>query len=117
MGKIKINNEIFEYKVALFQPTLGTHGTIFLTFDINQFPEYKKIFFDIYDNKKDFEIITTKLISVGNIISSIDYDVNKQILNLTIKTELLTHIDQQTRRDEIIDEILNSTFDKGTTNF
>ena len=95
----------------MIQPTLGSHATIYLTFDTNQFKEYKKEFFDFYDNKETFQIVTNKFTSEENTIKTIDFDINKDILNLTIKTDILRDIEIGERRDQIIDDILNSTFD------
>jgi hypothetical protein len=111
MGQIKINEKVYTYKLIMIQPTLGSHATIYLTFDINQFKEYKKEFFDFYDNRETFKIITNKFTSEENIIKTVDFDINKNILNLTIKTDILRDIEIGERRDQIIDDILNSTFD------
>lgn len=112
MSQVKIDEDIYYTKVLMIQPTLGIHATIYITFDISTHPDYKEYFFDLFDNRKTFKIITTKTISIDCKISSIDYDINQSNLNLTIKTDMLRNIDTQERRDEIIDDIINSTFDE-----
>lgn len=106
MRSIKIDDNIYFYRSALYQPTFGSHGTIFLSFDINSYSEYKLDFFNIYDNKRTFKFISSKLISDSCRISTIDIDNNKGILNLTIKSDFITYIDPDERRDQVIDDIL-----------
>jgi hypothetical protein len=106
MQSIKIDDNIYFYRSALYQPTFGSHGTIFLSFDLNNYSEYKLDFFSIYDNKRTFKFISSKLISDCCRISTIDIDNNKGIFNLTIKSDFISEIDTGERRDQIIDDIL-----------
>lgn len=106
MKSIKIDDNAYFYRSTLYQPTFGSHGTIFLSFDINSYSEYKLDFFNIYDNKRSFKFISAKLISDSCRISTIDIDNNKGILNLIIKSDFIYEVDTGERRDQIIDDIL-----------
>jgi hypothetical protein len=108
MKLVKIDNETYEYHDAQCQFSLGTHAVIFLTFDIIKNQEYKQKLIFLYESCINFNLISSKFISKSNTIKMMD--LSDKFLTLQIRSELLETIPQDERRDEIIDDILKTTF-------
>lgn len=104
----KLNNELYEYHDFQCQYTFGTHAILYITLDLSKNPDYKSKFISIYENKKIFDIISTKLISRSNLIKLIDID--KHFIRLEIKADLIETTPQDKRRDNIIEDLLSPTF-------
>ena len=108
MREIKINNEIFSYREGSCQLSLGSHATLYYSFDIIKNPDYKKKLLDLFDNRLRFDVISNKYIAKSSMIKSIDID--KTFLNLTMKCEILHPLNTDERREDILEQLLNSTF-------
>jgi len=106
---IKIENEVFEYHDVQCQLAFEKNATLFITFDIQKNPHYKKHFLNIYDNEIKFHILSSNFISKINMIKSID--LTSKLLTLIIKSESVDVIPADQRRDDIIEELLNTTFE------
>lgn len=102
--EIKINNIIFTYVDIQIQLSLGTHISMYITFDTSKNKEHKKELIDLYESKSKFDIISTTFLSKNNLIKSIDID--KSYITLTIKTKFFENLSQNIRRDDIINDIL-----------
>ena len=110
MKSIKINDETYEYHDCQCQLTFGTHANLYITFNINKNPEYKKLLITLYESNKRFDIISTKFVSKSNLIKLMD--ISNQFINLEIRAELLEIIPQDKRRDDLLNDILTPTFPK-----
>ena len=102
MNQIKINNVVYFYKSLSYQPTIGTHGTIYASFDI----KFKTELLKIYDEKKYFTLVLPKLRSDCCKISFVDINNTKGLLNIKIKSDIFIEIDIKERREEILSKIL-----------
>ena len=110
MRNIKINSEVFSYVDGSCQLTLGSHATLYYSFDINNNPEYKKTLLHLFDSRMKFDIISTSYIAKGSIIKTLDIDPKKNILNLTMRCDVLQPLNTDERREDILEQLLNSTF-------
>lgn len=107
---IKINTDVFEYHDVTCQLSFESHATLFLTFDIEKHSNYKHYFLNLYDNNIRFNILSTGFISKSNIIKSIDIDTKNKLITLIIKSDTIDVIPAEQRRDDVISELLNTTF-------
>lgn len=120
----KIKDDIFYAESINCQLSLGTHGDIDISIDLNIYPSYRKYFYDQFDKvynsgslstgyKKDyiFDIITPYWRGLGCGIKSMDINTNG-ILNLGIYCDYIDQENIQERRENIINDILNETSDK-----
>jgi len=105
MKSIKINDETYEYHDCQCQLTFGTHANLYITFNINKNPSYKKSIISLYESDKRFDIITTKFTSKSNLIKLMD--ISNKFINLEIRAEMLETIPQDKRRDNIIEDLLD----------
>lgn len=107
---IKIDNEIFEIVESSVEFTTGVHATIYIKFDITNHNEYLTHFTKMFEEQKlsmkKFTTVSNEFQALGCIIKSIDTNF-KTVVNLTLRCDLLNLRDLETRRNEIIDEILN----------
>ena len=103
---IKINNEIFFIKEMIIQLSIGSHASLQFYFDIKTYPNYSNVFFNKYENKEKFNIVGKEFEAKGTIIKTIDTDRN--IMNISLRCDLLNHKNLSERREEIIDEVLNN---------
>lgn len=108
MKSFKIDGNVYEYLEASCQLSIGTHASLYYSFDLNKHTDYKNYFLNKYDNRILFEIVSPKYIAKGSIIKSIDLDNNKQILNLSIRCDIFQTIETNERREDILVELLNS---------
>lgn len=108
MKSIKIDGETYEYHDCQCQLTFGIHANLYLTFDINKNPSYKKSLITLYESEKRFDIITTKFTSKSNLIKMMD--ISNHFINLEVRAEFLETTPQDARRDNIIEDILSPTF-------
>ena len=108
MKSIKIDGETYEYHDCQCQLTFGTHANLYIAFDMDKNPSYKKPIITLYESDKRFDIITTKFISKSNNIKLMD--ISERFINLEIRSEILETIPQDIRRDNIIEDILSPTF-------
>ncbi len=119
----KIKDDIFYTESITCQLSIGSHGSIDISLDLNTHPGYRKYFYDQFDKmynskngqqgyKKDyiFDIITTSWKGIGCGIKSMDINTNG-ILNLDIYCDYIQNENIQERRENIINDILNKTSD------
>jgi hypothetical protein len=104
MNWIKIGENIFEIKDISVQLSLMKHATIYLEIDIAKFPTHYDYFIDKYENRKIFDIHSSKFMAQGCRIKTIDIEF-KSKLNLNIICDILDP-DISERRDHLIEEIL-----------
>lgn len=114
MNWIKINNRIYDVIDISVQLSIGSHATIYLTFDINK--SYHDEFIKMYENQKNyteseykFQISNSRFIGFGSLIKSIDANFTGR-MNITIRCDYLQTLNVQDRRDKFIDEVLNENF-------
>ena len=110
MTNIKIDNDYFEIMESSVEFSTGTHATIYIRIDITNQPNYLRYFTKMYEDQKTtlkkFTCMASEFEALGCIIKSIDTNF-KSIVNLTLRCDLLNLRDIQTKRDEIIEDILN----------
>ncbi len=111
---IRIDTDIFDVIELTVQLSLGTHATIYASFDIANNPGYLNNFIKRYENLSlesassyKFDIYTSKFVGIGSFITSIDIDFDNR-LNLNIRCDVLNTTNIQDRRDELLDDILNN---------
>lgn len=110
MTNIKIDNDYFEIMESSVEFSTGAHATIYIRIDITNQPNYLRYFTKMYEDQKTtlkkFTCMAREFEALGCIIKSIDTNF-KSIVNLTLRCDLLKLRDIQTKRDEIIEDILN----------
>lgn len=110
MPYIKIDNDYFEIKESSIEFTTGVHATIYICFDITAHKQYLTHFTKMYEEQKvavkKFTTVSNEFQALGCIIKSIDTNFHSNV-NLTLRCDLLNLKDVQTRRDEIIEDILS----------
>lgn len=110
MSNIKIDNDYFEIAESSVEFSTGVHATIYIRFDITNRPNYLRHFTKMYEEQKTslkkFTCMAKEFEALGCVIKSIDTNF-KSIVNLTLRCDLLKLRDTQTKRDEIIEDILN----------
>lgn len=120
----KIKDDIFYTESITCQLSIGSHGGIYISLNIDKYPQYKKYFTDIFDKqfnkktghsyfKKDiiFSIVTQHWCGHGCLIKTMDINPNNGILNLDLNCDYIQNENIQDRRDGIINDILNKTSD------
>ena len=110
MKAFKIDGHIYEYIEGNCQLSIGSHATLYYSFDTNNHKEYKNYFLNKYEIGTIFDIVSSKYIAKSSIIKSVDMDNSKNILNLSIRCDILQSLDTKERREDILGELLNSTF-------
>lgn len=111
MDWVRIDNDIFNIEDIVVQTSIGTHATIYITLDINSNPTYHNFFIKLYETQhhqtiKKFKIVSSKFVGIGSIIKSIDTDFDNK-MNLSIICDILDVTDIQTRRDDLLNDLLN----------
>jgi hypothetical protein len=111
MDWVRIDNDIFDIEDITIQTSIGTHATIYITLDINSNPTYHKYFIKLYENQnhqtiKKFKITSSRFVGIGSVIKSIDTDFDNK-MNLSILCDILDVTDVQSRRDELLNDLLN----------
>jgi len=119
----KIKDDVFYAELISCQLTLGSHGSIDISLDLNKYPNYRKHFYDLFDKmyssstgrtgyKKDyvFDIITPQWRALSCMIKSMDINTNG-MLNLDLSCDYIDQENIQERRENIINDILNETSD------
>lgn len=118
MQIIKINQEYFQVEDISTQFSIGSHGSISLTINTLNHPNYYKFFTDIFDNyyedihrlpKSDivFNVQFKNLRAYGCMIKSLDIDSMNYLLYVNITCDYLEQVTVQEKRDELIDDVLN----------
>lgn len=119
----KIKDDTFYAESISCQLSIGSHGDINISVDLNTYPSYRKYFYDQFDKvynsrngqlayKKDyiFDVITPHWRGIGCGIKSMDINTNG-ILNLDLYCDYIHQENIQERRENIINDILNKTSD------
>jgi hypothetical protein len=110
MKEIKINNEILSYREGSCQLSLGSHATLYYSFDINKHPDYKSTLLHLFDSRMKFDIISTEYLAKGTLVKTLDIDPQNNFLNLTMRCDILKPLKTDERREDILEQLLNSTF-------
>jgi hypothetical protein len=108
MREIKINNDTFIYSDGGCQLSFGSHATLHYTFDLHKYHQYKHDLLTLFDSRIRFDIVSTKYIAKSTIIKTLDIDNN--FLTLTMKCEVINALNTDERREDLLEELLNSTF-------
>ena len=108
MDWIKIDSDVFYIKNRSIQLSLGSHASIIITMDINKYPSYEQYFFRKFNNHNKFDVNGKEFIATGTFIKAIDID--KYIINIFLRCDVLTSANILERRDEFIDDVLNNNF-------
>ena len=103
---IRIDRNTFNVVEASVQLSMGSHAIIYISIDILNNPTYSQFFIKLYESGKKFDLIANKFVGIGSHITQIDIDFNN-IINISIRSDLLETKNTQERRDEMIDDILN----------
>jgi 3-deoxy-D-arabino-heptulosonate 7-phosphate (DAHP) synthase class II len=109
--QIKIGDDIFNYLDGSVQLSLGSHATLITIFDLNQYPKYENHFIKVYESNQKFKIVSSKFDSTGCFIKAMDIDYPNKKMTITFHCDVLNHADTSQRRDDAINEILE-TFNK-----
>lgn len=110
MREIKIDDNIYKFNEGSCQLSLGSHATLYYSFDILKNESYKKEILYLFDNKIKFNILSSQYVAKSSIIKSIDLD--KNFLNITVKCDILEPLNTEERREDILEQLLNSTFNE-----
>ena len=105
---IRINDDVFFLKKIDFQLSIWAHGTIEMSLDLRTYPHYLDFFFDLYERKTSFTLVSKLCETRGSVIKSIDYNVNTTSANISIRYDMINNFDISDRRDEIIEDLLNN---------
>ncbi len=108
--QVKICNEIFNCLEGSVQLSLGSHATINLKFDLNKYPNYELFFIKIYESDKIFEMTSSNFESIGCKIKKVDIDYLNKKMEISIHSDLLESKDLSKRREDIINDLLQKTF-------
>jgi len=108
--QIKIDNEIFDCIDGSVQLSLGTHASIVINLDLDKNPLYEKFFIKLYESGRVFRIISQKFETNGTNIKTLDFDFNNKRLNVSFHCDVLNSTDASIRREDVINEILDKTF-------
>lgn len=106
MKIIDIEGKSFEYFDGNCQLSIGSHATMYYSFDLTKYPNYKDIFIERYNNRKRFDIKSNKYIAFNNIIKYIDLDLTNNTLGITTRCDVLEIIPMDERRAVILEELL-----------
>lgn len=104
MSYIRIDKDVFEVTDISIQTSICSHATIYISLDIQKYPNCINYFSNIYDNLISFDLIGYSFICHNSMIKALDIEFNK-IMNLTIRCDVLKDVSD--RRDEVIEKILN----------
>jgi hypothetical protein len=108
--QIKIDNDIFDCVDVTIQLSLGTHASITINLDINKNPSYEQFFIKLYESNRSFRIISQKFETNGTNIKTLDFDFNNKRLNISFHCDVLNTTDKSVRREDILNELLDKTF-------
>jgi hypothetical protein len=108
--QIKLDNEIFNCINGSVQLSIGSHATLYLTFDLIKHPSYENILIKLYEYDKTFKVISSKFESSGSKIKTLDIDYNNKRLEISIHCDVLNTTDINLRREDLINELLEKTF-------
>jgi hypothetical protein len=100
--KIKIDDELFNIKDLQTQLNIDNESSTHIYFDLEKY-NYKDKLFELYDNKKIFEIVTNSFESKLSFIKTIDY--GNKFLCITIKSKDIKIFDSNEIRDRKINEL------------
>jgi hypothetical protein len=73
-------------------------------------PDYKSTLLHLFDSRTKFDIISTEYLAKGTLVKTLDIDPNNNFLNLTMRCDLLQPLKIDERREDILEQLLNSTF-------
>lgn len=109
MDWVKIAETFYHPMYCSAQLTLGSHATITLGFDINEYPEYRDPLLKIYDTKISGMVIDTKEYQAfGCCAKTLEVNFNKTLV-ISFHCDVIGLANIQERRDQKLEDFLNST--------
>jgi len=117
---IKIDDSVFNIMRGDVQLTMGSHASISIKLDIKNNPSYYSFFIKKYEEQSNsiyakdykFDLYHRKFVARGTFIKTMDVSFGDE-MNLELVCDILNETNDQERRDEIIDDLLNNqTFPK-----
>jgi len=109
--QIKIYNKIYECQDGSVQTSIGSHASMIYIFDLINNPEYESFFIKLFEQRAKFDISSVQFEAKGVFIKIIDVDFGKKMA-VTFHSDILSIKDISERREEIIDEILETKTNK-----
>lgn len=107
MQFIKIYDKIYKCKDGSVQTSIGSHASLIYIFDLVSNPEYELVFIKLFEQRAKFDISSPYFEAKGVFIKLIDVDFSKKI-TVTFHSDILSPKNISERREEIIDEILET---------
>jgi hypothetical protein len=108
--QIKLDNEIFNCLNGTVQLSIGSHATLYISFDLHQYPSYEKTIIKLYERENTFKVVSSKFESTVSKIKTLDIDFNNKKLEISIHCDILNVTDINLRREELINELFEKTF-------
>lgn len=105
--QLKIYDKIYECNTGSVQTSIGSHASMIYVFDLTMNPEYEPFFIKLFEQKAKFNISSAYFEAKGVFIKLIDIDFGKK-MTITFHSDILSVKDISDRREEIIDEILDT---------
>jgi hypothetical protein len=113
---VKIKNNILNLKGEDIQYDMFKSPTISLTFDVNKYPNYKKIFTDMWDSQSmnpsqissssyKIDFFTSRYEAIGCYIKMID--ISDTEIKSTFSCDRFRELSLQERRDNTLNRILD----------
>jgi len=104
--QLKIYDKIYECSGSV-QTSIGSHASMIFIFDLIVNPEYETFFIKLFEQKAKFDMFSSYFEAKGVFIKLIDIDFGKK-MTITFHSDILSVKDISDRREEIIDEILDT---------
>jgi hypothetical protein len=104
--------DIFYHNSISIQTTIGSHGTINLSFDLSKYPNYSDYFNDFFHKfeKNKSGLFTPDFTFLGWHLTNKSIS-SKSIMEIEINFDYFIRESLQDRRDNILNYILNQTSD------
>ena len=105
--QLKIYDKIYECSNGSVQTSIGTHASMVYIFDIEVNPEYESFFIKLFEQRSKFDVSSVYFEAKGVFIKLIDVDFGKK-MTITFHSDIYSAKNLSDRREEIIDEILET---------
>lgn len=104
---LKIYDKIYECSNGSVQTSIGSHASMVYIFDIEANPEYEPFFIKLFEQRAKFDVSSVYFEAKGVFIKLIDVDFGKK-MTITFHSDIYSAKNLSDRREEIIDEILET---------
>jgi hypothetical protein len=106
--QLKIYDKIYECSSnSSIQTLIGSHESMVYIFDLVTNPEYEPFFIKLFEQRVKFEVSSVYFEAKGVFIKLIDVDFGKK-MTITFHSDIFSAKNLSDRREEIIDEILDT---------